>query len=75
MSLQGWQTLKCPKCQGKTFQMAYELLWQNGLGTSQRQHGHICTTCHEFVDSAKMITYAKKAEAEQKIKDLESALG
>lgn len=54
---------------------AVEMIWQNGLGTSQRPVGHICVGCHEMVDTVRMITHAKKAEAEQKIKDLEAALG
>lgn len=75
MSLQGWQALACPKCGGKHFMPAVEMIWQNGLGTSQRPVGHICVGCHEMVDAVRMITHAKKAEAEQKIKDLEAALG
>jgi len=51
------------------------MIWQNGLGTSHRPAGHACAQCHELVDATRMITHAKKAEAEQKIKDLESALG
>jgi RNA polymerase subunit RPABC4/transcription elongation factor Spt4 len=75
MSLQGWQTLRCPKCDSTHFLQVIEMIWQNGLGTSQRPAGHACVKCHVIVDSQRMITHAKKLEAEQKIKDLESALG
>lgn len=75
MSLQGWQTLKCPKCNGTHFHAVYELIWQNQMGTTQRQHGHRCVGCNELADTLKMVTHAKKQEAEQKIKDLEAALG
>lgn len=74
MSLQGWQTLKCPKCDGTKFVAAVEMLWQNGLGTSARPTGHLCLGCNQILDAAKAVAYAKKKDAEAKIKDLEVEL-
>ena len=75
VSLQGWQELKCPKCEGSKFVPVVSMIWQNGQGTSVKPLGHYCMVCRETVDQAKMVAFAKKREAEQKIKDLEVELG
>ena len=75
MSLQGWQVLACPKCDGRHFVPYYEAQWQSGMGTSFRPLGHYCPKCNTPVDMAKMITHAKTAEMRQKIKDLEASVG
>lgn len=75
MSLQGWHELKCPKCEGTKFFQVSAMIWQQGMGTSTRPLGHACHACGEIVDQAKMIAHARKVDAEQKIKDLETQLG
>jgi hypothetical protein len=74
MSLEGWHELACTKCGGKDFVPVFRIIWQNGMGSSTRPYGHHCLGCNSQVDQAKMVVAAKKAEAERKIKDLESEL-
>jgi DNA-directed RNA polymerase subunit RPC12/RpoP len=74
MSLEGWHELTCPNCSGKEFVATFRVIWQNGLGSSTRPHGYHCVACNQLVDQAKMIAFAKKADAERKIRDLESEI-
>jgi hypothetical protein len=74
MSLQGWRELKCPDCGGKSFVPTVYMLWQNGMGQTTRPNGHFCLACKKLVDQAKMVLYAKKQDAEEKIRDLESSI-
>lgn len=75
MSLQGWHELKCPSCDSTDLIPIVSMIWQNGMGSSVKPKGHKCSKCNVTVDQAKMIAYAKKIDAEQKIKDLEAELG
>jgi len=74
MSIEGWHELACPQCSGKDFVAAFHVIWQKGLGSSTRPHGYSCLGCNTLVDQAKMIAFAKKLDAERKIRDLESEL-
>lgn len=74
MSIKQWHTLACHKCAGDVFVPVYNLVYQDGLGTSPRPIGYFCVKCQEKVDQAKSVLEARKKEAEQKIKDIEASL-
>ena len=71
MSMLGFQTLHCPKCDKTKVTVAYELVWQEGKGQAQRQVGYVCHFCSLPFDSEGAIKKIKQKELQEKIKELE----
>jgi hypothetical protein len=75
MSLLGFQTLHCPKCDKTVLTQIGELVWQEGKGQSFRPLGWNCVWCHEKFDTEGAIKKIKSKELEDKIAELQATSG
>ena len=75
MSLLGFQTLHCPKCDKTNVSPVGELTWQEGKGQTFRPLGYLCVTCQTKFDTEGAIKKLKTKELAEKIKELEAQNG
>lgn len=75
MSLQGFQTLRCPTCDKTNVVQVGELCWQEGKGQAFRILGYLCVACQIKFDTEGAIKVLKKNELAEKIKELEASSG
>ena len=71
MSLQGWENLRCLKCQGDGFIQVVQLIYRDNQGTANRPNGFQCASCGISADMAALVAASKAKHLDQQIKDLE----
>ena len=71
MSMTGWEQLAC-SCSSDSFVATHRIIWREGHGTTNKQHGWRCTVCGDQVSTAKLIQVARARHNREKIKELEA---
>ncbi len=82
MSINGFEVLRCPRCEQSRVVQTGEIVWKEGAGQSMRPLGFICLGCLRnpgeqvsTFDTEGAIKKIKAKELREKIKELEAQGG